>query len=141
MSVSEMIRKAVALPQEEQDELLIQLIDQLSVPALNALLDKVEQRFGVKGRPEAPVFMPPPVEQAPPPVEEKTEWVLWLLSGGEKRVNVIREVRGMTGVGLIEAKALVEQAPVALKKFYVESDATAAKALLEAAGGKAEVRS
>lgn len=140
MSVSELIRKAVALPDEEQNEFLAKLIDQLSVPALGSLIDKVEQRFGVKTRPEAPVFVPPPPVEVPQ-VEEKTEWVLWLLSGGEKRVNVIREVRGMAGVGLIEAKTLVEQAPVAIKKFYTIEDANAAKALLEGVGGKVELRS
>ncbi len=74
------------------------------------------------------------------PVEEKTEFTVMLLAAGEKKIEVIKEVRAITGLGLKEAKDLVEAAPKAVKEGINKADAEAMKKKLEAAGAKVELK-
>ncbi len=74
------------------------------------------------------------------PVEEKTEFTVVLIAAGEKKIEVIKEVRAITGLGLKEAKDLVEAAPKAVKEGINKADAEAMKKKLEAAGAKVELK-
>ncbi len=74
------------------------------------------------------------------PVEEQTEFTVMLIEGGANRINVIKAVRELTGLGLREAKAAVEEAPTAIKESVTKDEAQAARAKLEEAGAKVEVR-
>ena len=77
---------------------------------------------------------------AAPAAEEKTEFTVMLTAAGEKKIEVIKEVRAITGLGLKEAKDLVEAAPKAVKEGINKADAEAAKKKLEAAGAKVELK-
>ena len=74
------------------------------------------------------------------PAEEKSEFTIFLSSAGDKKINVIKEVRAITGLGLKEAKDLVEAAPKEIKKGVPKKDAEEAKKKLEAAGAKVELK-
>ena len=74
------------------------------------------------------------------PAEEKSEFTIFLSSAGDKKINVIKEVRAITGLGLKEAKDLVEAAPKEVKKGVAKKDAEEAKKKLEAAGAKVELK-
>ena len=86
--------------------------------------------------------MPPPAAAAAAaaPVEEKTEFDVVLTDAGDKKINVIKEVRAITGLGLKEAKDLVEAAPKPVKEGVSKADAEKFKAQLEAAGAKVELK-
>ena len=81
-----------------------------------------------------------PAAGAAAPAEEKSEFVLFLSSAGDKKINVIKEVRAITGLGLKEAKDLVEAAPKEIKKGVPKKEADEAKKKLEAAGAKIELK-
>ena len=81
-----------------------------------------------------------PVAGAAAPTEEKSEFTIFLSSSGDKKINVIKEVRAITGLGLKEAKDLVESAPKELKTGVPKKDAEEAKKKLEAAGAKVELK-
>ena len=87
---------------------------------------------------------PPPVaaaaSTAAPAAEEKSEFTNFLASAGDKKINVIKEVRSITGLGLKEAKDLVEAAPKEVKSGVAKKDAEEAKKKLEAAGAKVELK-
>ena len=74
------------------------------------------------------------------PIEEKTDFTIFLAAAGDKKINVIKEVRAITGLGLKEAKDLVEAAPKEVKKGVPKKDAEEAKKKLEAAGAKVELK-
>ena len=84
--------------------------------------------------------MAAPATGAAAPAEEKTEFTIFLSSFGDKKINVIKEVRSITGLGLKEAKDLVEGAPKEIKKGVSKKDAEEAKKKLEAAGAKIELK-
>ena len=77
---------------------------------------------------------------AAPAAEEKTEFTIFLAAAGDKKINVIKEVRAITGLGLKEAKDLVEAAPKEVKTGVAKKDADEAKKKLEAAGAKVELK-
>ena len=81
-----------------------------------------------------------PAGGAAAPAEEKSEFTIFLSSAGDKKINVIKEVRAITGLGLKEAKDLVEAAPKEIKKGVAKKDAEEAKKKLEAAGAKVELK-
>ena len=103
-----------------------------------ALVKELEEKWGVSAA--APVAVATVAAPAVEEVEEKTEFTVMLLSGGETKINVIKEIRALTGLGLIEAKNVVEGAPKAVKEGVAKAEPEEMKKRLEAVGGKVELR-
>ena len=120
----------------KQDEIL-DAIASLTVIELKELLDAFEEKFGVTAA--APVMMAAGPAAAAAPVEEQTEFTVVLKAAGEKKVEVIKAVRAITGLGLKEAKDLVEATGV-VKEGASKDDAAKFKKELEAAGATVEVK-
>ena len=114
---------------------IINAISELSVKEVVELVSAMEEKFGVSA---AAVAAGPAAPAAV--VEEQTEFDVILSSIGDKKVNVIKAVRELTGLGLKEAKDLVEAAPKAVKEGASKADAAAAKAKLEEAGAIVELK-
>jgi large subunit ribosomal protein L7/L12 len=115
----------------------------LSVIELSELLKEFEEKFGVTAA--APVAVAAPAANgagagAEAEEEEKSDWDVILTSGGEKKIQVIKEVRSLTSLGLKEAKDLVDGAPKPVLEKVSKADADKAKAALEAAGATVEVK-
>ena len=120
---------------------LNKIIDELStltVVEAAELSKKLEEKWGVTAA--APVAAAPAGGAAAPAGEEKTEFSLFLAATGDKKINVIKEVRAITGLGLKEAKDLVEAAPKEIKGGVAKKDAEEFKKKLEAAGAKVELK-
>lgn len=121
---------------------VIEFISNMSVLDLSQLVKELEEKFGVSAA--APVAMmaagPAGGAAAAAPVEEKTEFDVILTAHGEKKINVIKEVRAITGLGLKEAKDLVETPPKPVKEGIPKADAEKIKAQLEAAGATVEIK-
>jgi len=116
----------------------LQSLDSMSVMDLNDLVKAIEEKFGVSA---AAMAAPAAGGGAAAPVaEEKTEFNVMLLEAGANKVQVIKAVRELTGLGLKEAKDLVDGAPKAVKESIPKADAEAAKKKLEDAGAKAELK-
>ena len=116
-------------------EQIIEAVKGMTVLELNDLVKKCEEEFGVSAA--AQVVAGP---AAGPVVEEKTEFDAILTSYGEKKINVIKVVRELTGLGLKEAKDLVDGVPKPLKEGINKEEAEAIKAKLEEAGAKVEIK-
>ena len=117
---------------------LNKIVDQLSkltVVEAAELSKQLEDKWGVTAA--APVAAP---VAAAAPAEEKSEFTVFLTAAGDKKINVIKEVRAFTGLGLKEAKDLVEAAPKEIKSSVAKKDAEEAKKKLEAAGAKVELK-
>ena len=118
---------------------ILDKISSLTVLELSDLIKAMEEKFGVSAA--AAVAAAGPAAAAPAAAaEEQTEFTVMLASFGENKVNVIKAVRELTGLGLKEAKDLVDGAPKAVKEGVNKADAEAAKKKLEEAGAKAEVK-
>ena len=120
---------------------LNKIIDELStltVVEAAELSKQLEEKWGVTAA--APVAAAPAGAAAAPAGEEKTEFSLFLAAAGDKKINVIKEVRAITGLGLKEAKDLVEAAPKEVKGGVAKKDAEEFKKKLEAAGAKVELK-
>lgn len=118
---------------------VIQFIAGMSVLELSELVKELEEKFGVSAAaPMAMMAAGPAVAAAP--VEEKTEFDVILIAHGEKKINVIKEVRAITSLGLKEAKDLVESPPKAVKEGISKADAEKIKAQLESAGATVEIK-
>ncbi|WP_323816042.1 50S ribosomal protein L7/L12 [Cellvibrio sp. NN19] len=117
---------------------IINAIAEMSVKDVVELISAMEEKFGVSAA--AAVAAGPAVGGAAAAAEEQTEFDVILSSVGDKKVNVIKAVRELTGLGLKEAKDLVEAAPKAIKEAVSKADADAAKAKLEEAGAVVEVK-
>ncbi len=120
---------------------LNKIIDELStltVVEAAELSKQLEEKWGVTAA--APVAVAPAGGAAAPAGEEKSEFSLFLASAGDKKINVIKEVRAITGLGLKEAKDLVEAAPKEIKGGVAKKDAEEFKKKLEAAGAKVELK-
>lgn len=115
---------------------LINAIAEMSVKDVVELISAMEEKFGVSAAAAAVAVAAGPAVAA----EEQTEFDVILSSIGDKKVNVIKAVRELTGLGLKEAKDLVEAAPKAVKEAVSKADADAAKAKLEEAGAVVEVK-
>ena len=115
---------------------LIDAIKELSVLELNDLVKACEEEFGVSAAAGVVVAAAGPTEAA----EEKTEFDVELTEVGAEKVKVIKVVREVTGLGLKEAKTLVESAPATLKEACPKADAEALKAKLEEAGATIELK-
>ena len=121
-------------------ESFIDYVENMTVLELSKLVKALEERLGVSAA--APVAVAAVAGAAAPAAaaEEKTEFDVILASFGDNKVGVIKEVRAITGLGLKEAKDLVEAAPKAVKEAVSKEDADKIKAQLEAAGAKVEVK-
>ena len=120
---------------------LNKIIDELStltVVEAAELSKQLEEKWGVTAA--APVAAAPAGGAAAPAGEEKSEFSIFLASAGDKKINVIKEVRAITGLGLKEAKDLVEAAPKEVKAGVPKKEAEEAKKKLEAAGAKVELK-
>ncbi|MES1151732.1 MAG: 50S ribosomal protein L7/L12 [Dongia sp.] len=120
---------------------LQKLVDELSkLTVLEAaeLSKKLEEAWGVSAA--APVAVAAAAGAAAPAAEAQTEFTVMLMDGGEKKINVIKEVRAITGLGLKEAKDLVEGAPKAVKEGVNKQEAADLKKKLEDAGAKVELK-
>ena len=117
-------------------EQILEAIENMKVLELNELVKAAEEKFGVSA--SAPVMMAGAV--AGGAAEEKTEFDVVLAGAGSSKVGVIKAVREVTGLGLKEAKELVDGAPKSLKTGVSKEDAEAMKAKLEEAGAKVELK-
>ena len=120
---------------------LSKIVDELStLTVLEAaeLAKMLEEKWGVTAAAAVAVAAAPGAAAAP--VEEKTEFTVMLTAAGEKKIEVIKEVRALTGLGLKEAKDLVEGAPKAVKEGVNKEEAEKVKAQLEKAGAKVELK-
>ena len=118
------------------NEDIINAVAEMSVMQVVELIKAMEEKFGVSAA--AAVAAGPAVAAAV--VEEQTEFTVVLAEAGEKKVNVIKAVRELTGLGLKEAKAVVDGAPGVVKEGVSKEEAEAAKKALEEAGAKVELK-
>ncbi len=117
---------------------LLEEIKTMSVLELSELVHAVEDEFGVSAA--AAVAVAAPAAGAEAAAEEKTEFDLFLAEVGANKIKVIKVVRELTGLGLAEAKALVDAAPKTIKEAMSKDDAEAAKAKFEEVGAKIELK-
>jgi large subunit ribosomal protein L7/L12 len=117
---------------------VIDFIANMSVLELSELIKEFEEKFGVSAA--APVAAAAAGAVAAAPVEEKTEFDVILATVGSEKIKVIKEVRAVTGLGLKEAKTLVESAPTPLKEATTKEDADDIKAKIEAVGATVEIK-
>ena len=115
---------------------IIDELSKLTVVEAAELSKQLEEKWGVTAA--APVAVA--ASTAVPAAEEKSEFTIFLASAGDKKINVIKEVRSITGLGLKEAKDLVEAAPKEVKTGVTKKDAEEAKKKLESAGAKVELK-
>ncbi len=119
---------------------ILDAIAGMTVLELSELIKDMEEKFGVSAAAAAVAVAAPAAGAAAAPVEEKTEFTVVLLAAGEKKVEAIKVVRAATGLGLKEAKDLVDGAPKPVKEGISKADAEALKKQLEDAGAKVELK-
>ena len=119
-------------------ENVISFIENMSVLELSQLVKDLEAKFGVSAA--APVAMAAVAGGGAPAAEAKSEFNVVLAASGDKKIEVIKEVRAITGLGLKEAKDLVEGAPKSLKEGVAKAEAEEIKKKLEAVGAKVELK-
>lgn len=117
---------------------ILNAIAEMSVMDVVELVEAMEEKFGVSAQAAVAVAAAP--AEAAPAAEEKTEFDIVLTAAGEKKVNVIKAVRAITGLGLKEAKDLVDGAPSTVKEAASKADAEEAKKQLEEAGATVELK-
>src|SRR5437660_11940501 len=119
---------------------LVNDLSSLTVLEAAELAKLLEEKWGVSAAAAVAVAAAPGGAQAAAPVEEKTEFTVVLAAVGEKKIEVIKEVRALTGLGLKEAKDLVEGAPKPVKEGVSKDEANKVKATLEKVGAKVELK-
>ena len=119
---------------------ILDAIGSMSVLELSQLIKDMEEKFGVSAAAAVSVAAPAAGGGAAAAVEEKTEFTVILAAAGENKVNTIKAVREVTGLGLKEAKDLVDGAPKPVKEGISKADAEALKKKLEEAGAKVEIK-
>ena len=117
---------------------IIEDLSSLTVVEAAELSKQLEEKWGVTAA--AAVAATPAAAGGAAPVEEKDEFTIVLAASGDKKINVIKEIRAVTSLGLKEAKDLVEGAPKEIKAGVAKKDAEEAKKKLEAAGAKVELK-
>lgn len=121
---------------------VIEFIANMSVLDLSEMVKEMEEKFGVSAA--APVAMMaaagPADAAGAAPADEKTEFDVILIAAGDKKINVIKEVRAITGLGLKDAKALVDEAPKPIKEGIAKEEAEKVKEQLEGAGAQVELK-
>lgn len=123
----------------EKIQKLVEEIKALTLVEATELKKALEEEFGVSAAAAAPVVMAGPAAAAAPAAEEKTEFDVILASAGANKINVIKVVRELTGLGLKEAKDLVDAAPKPVKEGISKEDAENVKKKLEEAGDRKSV--
>jgi large subunit ribosomal protein L7/L12 len=118
---------------------VIEFISNMSVLELSEMVKELEEKFGVSAA-AAVAAAPAAAGAAPAAAEEKTEFDVVLTDAGDKKINVIKEVRTITGLGLKEAKEFVESAPKTVKEGISKEEAEEMKKKLEEAGAKVEIK-
>ena len=121
-------------------EELIQAIENMTVLELSELVKALEEKFGVSAAAPVAVAAAAGSAAAAEPEEEKTEFDVVLANVGQEKIKVIKAVREATGLGLKEAKALVDGAPAPVKEKISKADAEALKAKLEEVGATVEIK-
>jgi len=129
-------KSSVELSEKLQN--IMKSIEELTVVELATLVKALEERFGVSAA--AAVAVAAPAAAASVEEEEQTSFSVVLTSIGDKKINVIKEIRAITNLGLKEAKDLVESAPKAIKEGASKEEAEKIKAALEAAGAAVEIK-
>ena len=119
-------------------EEIMEAIEGMTVLELSELVKAMEDKFGVSAA--APVAVAAAPAAGAAPAEEKSEFDVILTSAGDKKIGVIKVVREVTGLGLKDAKALVDGAPKTVKEGVAKADAEALKAKLEEAGASVELK-
>ncbi|ARP97123.1 50S ribosomal protein L7/L12 [Bordetella genomosp. 13] len=119
---------------------ILDAIAGMTVLELSELIKEMEEKFGVSAAAAAVAVAAPAAGGAAAPAEEQTEFTVVLAEAGANKVSVIKAVRELTGLGLKEAKDLVDGAPKPVKEGVAKADAEAAKKKLEEAGAKVEVK-
>ncbi len=119
---------------------VLEFISNMSVLELSELVKEVEEKFGVSAAAPMAMAAMPAAGDAGGAEEEQTEFDVILDSFGDKKINVIKEVRALTGLGLKEAKALVEEAPKPVKEGITKEEAEKVKEQLEGAGAQVSVK-
>ncbi len=119
---------------------IIDAISQMTVLDVAELVKKMEDKFGVSAAAPVAVAAVGGAAAGAAPAEAKTEFTVVLASSGANKINVIKEIRTITGLGLKEAKDLVEGAPKTVKEGVAKADAENMKKVLEAAGAKVELK-
>ena len=119
---------------------LIEEVKSLTVLELSELVKALEEEFGVSAAAPAVAVAAAPAAGAAPAAEEKTEFDVVLKSAGANKINVIKVVKEITGLGLKEAKAIVDGAPKAIKEKASKADAEDIKKKLEEVGAKVEIK-
>ena len=119
---------------------LIEEVKSLTVLELSELVKALEEEFGVSAAAPAVAVAAAPAAGAAPAAEEKTEFDVILKSAGANKINVIKVVKEITGLGLKEAKALVDEAPKTVKEGASKDDAEAIKTKLTEAGAEVELK-
>jgi len=121
-------------------EQVVSFIENLSVLELSKLVKELEEKFGVSAAAPMAVMAGGAAAGGAAAAAEKTEFEVVLTSGGDNKINVIKEVRAITGLGLKEAKDLVEGAPKVIKEGVAKKDAEEMKKKLEAVGAKVDLK-
>lgn len=120
---------------------IVEAIENLTVIELSELVKALEQKFGVSAAvPVAASVISAPTAQAAPAEEEKTTFDVVLVDAGDKKIQVLKVVRELTGLGLAEAKALLENLPKPIKEGVSRQEANDIKKKLEEAGAKVELK-
>ena len=129
------------MSEENKMEEFVSYIENMTVLELSKLVKTLEERLGVSAAAPVAVAAAAPAAAAAAPAEEKTEFDV-ILAGFEdsKKIGVIKEIRGITGLGLKEAKDMVEGAPKTIKEAVAKDEAEKIKATLEGAGAKVEIK-
>jgi large subunit ribosomal protein L7/L12 len=119
---------------------ILEAVSNLTVLELSQLIKEMEEKFGVSAAATAVAVAAPAAAGGAAAAEEKTEFTVMLNSPGDNKVSVIKVVRAVTGLGLKEAKDLVDGAPKPVKEAIPKKDAEDIKKQIEDAGGKAEIK-
>jgi len=122
------------------NEDILAAISEMSVMQVVELVSAMEEKFGVSAQAAVAVAAGPAAGGDAAAAEEKTEFDIVLTAAGDKKVNVIKAVRGITGLGLKEAKDMVDGAPATLKEAASKEEAEEAKKVLEEAGATVELK-
>lgn len=136
--MTEQVKEKQEVQVSDKAAKLIDTISEMSVLELSNLVKALEEKFGVTAA--VPVAVAAAAVAVAAPVEEKTSFTVVLTSGGDKKIQVIKEIRAITSLGLKEAKDLVDAAPKTVKENVAKDEAAAIKKKLEEAGATVELK-
>ena len=135
MKLEEKMAKATLTKED-----VIEFVANMSVLELSELVKEMEEKFGVSAAAPVAMMAAGPAQGEAAAAEEKTEFDVIITAAGDKKIAVIKEVRAITGLGLKDAKALVDEVPKAVKEGVPKDEAEKIKAQLEEAGAQVEVK-